>query len=204
MVRFLFIGLILMVPGELLGSVLPEIAFMQAPTTAQRTDPLPGGIGVPPSDNNRYLQELMRQGNQGGATPAQTAPGQQGPGQGQQPPGQAPGQARSSARSAFARGPASGAAAAQFFRRDRIYLQQRSNRHRHLDDHEGARLLLRDRSQGHRHSEPLHDDKTFRGDRMFEILEQVLKMNGQGIVRQDDMYVIAPLPEGPREPHKIL
>jgi len=42
-------------------------------------------------------------------------------------------------------------------------------------------------------------------DRMFEILEQVLKMNGQGIVRQNDMYIIAPMQDGPRQPgEKIL
>ncbi len=38
----------------------------------------------------------------------------------------------------------------------------------------------------------------------FEILEQLLQMNGQGIVRQDGMYVIVPLGETTKIPHEII
>jgi general secretion pathway protein D len=40
--------------------------------------------------------------------------------------------------------------------------------------------------------------------RLFEILEGILKMNGHGIVKQGDFYVIAPLGSVPRLPHGIL
>ncbi len=39
---------------------------------------------------------------------------------------------------------------------------------------------------------------------LFSVLEQLLKMNGQGIVKQGDLYVIAPLGEGPRLAPGIL
>ena len=39
---------------------------------------------------------------------------------------------------------------------------------------------------------------------LFSVLEQILKMNGQGIVKQGDLYVIAPLGEGPRLAPGIL
>jgi len=38
----------------------------------------------------------------------------------------------------------------------------------------------------------------------FEILEQLLQMNGQGIVRQDGMYVILPLPLTTKIPHEVI
>ena len=38
----------------------------------------------------------------------------------------------------------------------------------------------------------------------FEILEQLLQMNGQGIVRQDGMYVIVPLGETTKIPHELI
>jgi len=38
----------------------------------------------------------------------------------------------------------------------------------------------------------------------FEILEQLLQMNGQGIVRQDGMYVIVPLGETTKIPHGLI
>ena len=38
----------------------------------------------------------------------------------------------------------------------------------------------------------------------FEILEQLLQMNGQGIVRQDGMYVIVPLGETTKIPHEFI
>jgi len=41
-------------------------------------------------------------------------------------------------------------------------------------------------------------------DKLFGVLEQLLKMNGHGIVKQGDLYVIAPLGDGPRHPHEIL
>jgi general secretion pathway protein D len=39
---------------------------------------------------------------------------------------------------------------------------------------------------------------------LFGVLEQILKMNGQAIVKQGDLYVVAPLGEAPRLPHVIL
>jgi type II secretory pathway component GspD/PulD (secretin) len=41
-------------------------------------------------------------------------------------------------------------------------------------------------------------------DNAFEILEQLLQMNGQGIVRQDGMYVIVPLGETTKIPHELI
>ncbi|MCH7803354.1 MAG: hypothetical protein IH937_04660 [Acidobacteria bacterium] len=38
----------------------------------------------------------------------------------------------------------------------------------------------------------------------FEILEQLLQMNGQGIVRKDGMYVIVPLGETTKIPHELI
>jgi general secretion pathway protein D len=38
----------------------------------------------------------------------------------------------------------------------------------------------------------------------FEILEQLLQMNGQGIVRQDGIYVIVPLGETTKIPHELI
>ena len=38
----------------------------------------------------------------------------------------------------------------------------------------------------------------------FEILEQLLQMNGQGIVRQDSMYVIVPLGATTKIPHELI
>ncbi len=38
----------------------------------------------------------------------------------------------------------------------------------------------------------------------FEILEQLLQMNGQGIVRQDGVYVIVPLGEATKIPHELI
>jgi general secretion pathway protein D len=40
--------------------------------------------------------------------------------------------------------------------------------------------------------------------RLFEVLEGILKINGHGIVKQGDFYVIAPLGSVPRLPHGIL
>ncbi len=39
---------------------------------------------------------------------------------------------------------------------------------------------------------------------VFEILEQLLQMNGQGIVRQDGMYVFVPLGETTKIPHSLI
>lgn len=41
-------------------------------------------------------------------------------------------------------------------------------------------------------------------NRLFSVLEQLLKMNGNAIVHQDDMYVIVPIGQSPTVPHKIL
>ena len=41
-------------------------------------------------------------------------------------------------------------------------------------------------------------------DRLFEVLEQILKMNGHAIIRQDDLYVIVPINQSPKIPHRIL
>ena len=41
-------------------------------------------------------------------------------------------------------------------------------------------------------------------DNAFEILEQLLQMNGQGIVRQDGMYVIVPLGATTKIPHELI
>lgn len=41
-------------------------------------------------------------------------------------------------------------------------------------------------------------------ERLFDVLEQLLKMNGVAIVRQPDYYVIVPIGEGPTVPHEVL
>ena len=41
-------------------------------------------------------------------------------------------------------------------------------------------------------------------DKLFGILEQVLKMNGHAIVRQEGLYVVLPIPKSPKIPHRIL
>lgn len=41
-------------------------------------------------------------------------------------------------------------------------------------------------------------------DELFGVLEQLLKMNGQAIIRQQDLYVIVPIGSSPKIPHQIL
>ena len=41
-------------------------------------------------------------------------------------------------------------------------------------------------------------------DDVFEVLEQLLQLNGQGIVKQDDLYFIVPLGEATKIPHNLL
>ena len=41
-------------------------------------------------------------------------------------------------------------------------------------------------------------------DKLFEVLEQILKMNGHAIVKQKDFYVIVPIARSPKIPHQIL
>ena len=41
-------------------------------------------------------------------------------------------------------------------------------------------------------------------ERLFEVLEQLLKMNGQAIVKQDDFFVILPIGKSPTVPHGVL
>ncbi len=38
----------------------------------------------------------------------------------------------------------------------------------------------------------------------FELLEQLLQMNGQGIVKHDDLYVVVPLGQTTRIPHRLI
>jgi len=40
--------------------------------------------------------------------------------------------------------------------------------------------------------------------RLFAVLEQLLKMNGQAIVKQEDYYVIVPINQSPTIPHGVL
>jgi general secretion pathway protein D len=41
-------------------------------------------------------------------------------------------------------------------------------------------------------------------ENLFEVLEQILKMNGYSIVRQEGLYVIVPASAGAKVPHRIL
>lgn len=41
-------------------------------------------------------------------------------------------------------------------------------------------------------------------ERLFEVLEQLLKMNGVAIVKQEDYFVIVPIGESPTIPHGVL
>jgi general secretion pathway protein D len=41
-------------------------------------------------------------------------------------------------------------------------------------------------------------------ENLFEVLEQILKMNGYSIVRQEGLYVIVPAAAGAKVPHRIL
>ena len=41
-------------------------------------------------------------------------------------------------------------------------------------------------------------------EKAFEVLEQLLQMNGQGIVKQDDRYVVVPLGQTTRIPHALV
>lgn len=41
-------------------------------------------------------------------------------------------------------------------------------------------------------------------EKLFEVLEQLLKMNGQAIVKQDDLFVILPIGKSPTIPHGVL
>ena len=38
----------------------------------------------------------------------------------------------------------------------------------------------------------------------FELLEQLLQMNGQGIVKHGDLYVVVPLGQTTRIPHRLI
>ena len=40
--------------------------------------------------------------------------------------------------------------------------------------------------------------------RLFGLLEQLLKMNGHAIIKQENLYVIVPLNQGPKNPHHVL
>ena len=50
----------------------------------------------------------------------------------------------------------------------------------------------------------LFTHQEFPKDRLFGVLEQLLKMNGQAIIRQDDLYVILPLGQSATIPGAIL
>ena len=50
----------------------------------------------------------------------------------------------------------------------------------------------------------LFTHQEFPKDKLFGVLEQLLKMNGQAIIRQDDLYVILPLPQSATIPGPIL
>ena len=39
---------------------------------------------------------------------------------------------------------------------------------------------------------------------LFEVLEQILKMNGHAIIKQNNLYVIVPIARSPKIPHQIL
>jgi general secretion pathway protein D len=41
-------------------------------------------------------------------------------------------------------------------------------------------------------------------DKLFGVMEQVLKMNGHAVVRQEGLYVVLPIPKSPKIPHRIL
>lgn len=41
-------------------------------------------------------------------------------------------------------------------------------------------------------------------NKLFEVFEQILKMNGQAIVKQKDLYFIVPINQSPKIPHQIL
>ncbi len=41
-------------------------------------------------------------------------------------------------------------------------------------------------------------------EQLFEVLEQILKMNGHAIIKQKDLYVIVPIARSPKIPHQIL
>ncbi|MGH9341394.1 MAG: secretin N-terminal domain-containing protein [Acidobacteriota bacterium] len=41
-------------------------------------------------------------------------------------------------------------------------------------------------------------------DKLFEVLERLLKMNGQAIVKQEGIYTILPIGKSPKIPHNIL
>ncbi|MEJ2145089.1 MAG: type II secretion system secretin GspD [Acidobacteriota bacterium] len=41
-------------------------------------------------------------------------------------------------------------------------------------------------------------------DKLFGVLEQLLKLNGLAIIKQDGYYVIVPINEGPSVPHEVL
>ncbi len=192
MVRFLFIGLILIiliVPGESLGSVSPGLAFLQARTTAARPVVVPGVVGVPGSEPVRPQESIQQ------SPPAQ-APGgsQQAPAQpAAQPPAQPPAQpARIGGQSS--RGSSGGIG---FTFNNAPIDTVISTIMREL----GYSYVIDPKVTG---TVNLFTMRDIPKNRMFEILEQVLKMNGQGIVKQNDMYVIAPLADGPRQPHGII
>jgi len=41
-------------------------------------------------------------------------------------------------------------------------------------------------------------------DKLFGVMEQVLKMNGHAVVRQEGLYVVLPISKSPKVPHRIL
>ena len=41
-------------------------------------------------------------------------------------------------------------------------------------------------------------------DKLFGVMEQVLKMNGHAVVRQEGLYVVLPISKSPKIPHRIL
>lgn len=50
----------------------------------------------------------------------------------------------------------------------------------------------------------IHTTEEIPREKVFEVLEQLLQMNGQAIVRQDEFYVIIPLGQSTKVPHEFV
>ncbi len=215
MMRILIIGLMVALPGQVFAGVTTSVSFLQAATTTKRTGPppapdvLPGVLGVPrtrpsPVNNEQYLQQLLqkrmereqrREAKAAGAPQQQaTPPAATTPAPTTAPAAQTPAMVPTT-------GPSSSAPGSErtfdFSFNNASIDTVISNIMKEL----GYSYVIDPKVTG---TVSIFTQRGIPRSRLFGVLEQILKMNGQGIVKQGDLYVIAPLGEAPRLPHETI
>jgi len=219
MKRILIIGLMvvtLCLPA--FAGVATGASFLQAAATTKRTGPppppdvLPGVVGGAPAQpqrsNEEYLQELLQrrmereQRRKSGqeiptrAIPAQQIlPGAQTPAA---PTPTPPVEAPAVVKTPPAAAPVAGAERTFDFTFNNASIDTVIS---HIMKELGYSYVIDPKVTG---TVSIFTQRGIPRSRLFGVLEQLLNMNGQGIVKQGELYVIAPLGQGPRLFPEIL